>query len=58
MLACIFAFQGTIFGMGIWVCHLEGGLHTCPELGKKYENTFAVMISTTLALLTGSALRE
>ena len=34
-------------------CAKNGGLKTCPSLGDRYEQTFAVMIATTLALLTG-----
>ena len=58
MLAGIFAIQATIFGYGIHYCARNGGLKTCPEIGTHYTQTFNVMIATTLALLTGSALKE
>ena len=58
MLAGIFTFQAGVFGLGVYYCSQNGGLQSCPELGKRYEQTFNVMIATTLALLTGSALQE
>ena len=56
MLGGIFAFQAGIFGVGLYYCANNGGLESCPKLGERYEQTFNVMIATTLALLTGSAL--
>ena len=56
MLAGIFTFQAGIFGVGLYYCANNGGLQSCPKLGERYEQTFNVMIATTLALLTGSAL--
>tara|TARA_R110002050_G_C8724083_1_gene496684 strand:- start:389 stop:598 length:210 start_codon:yes stop_codon:yes gene_type:complete len=56
MLAGIFTFQAGIFGVGLYYCANNGGLQSCPKLGDRYEQTFNVMIATTLALLTGSAL--
>ena len=53
MLAGIFTFQAGIFGVGLYYCANHNGLESCPEIGKRYEQTFAVMITTTLALLTG-----
>ena len=58
MLAGIFAFQAGTFGVGLYYCANNGGLESCPELGKRYDSTFNVAIATTLALLTGSALKE
>ena len=58
MLACIFAFQAVIFGWGFIWCGRHGGLSACPEISKRYENTFNVMIATTLALLTGTAIAK
>ena len=46
-------FQASVFGVGLFYCAKNGGLKTCPSLGDRYEQTFAVMIATTLALLTG-----
>ena len=56
LLAGIFAFQAGVFGVGLYYCANNGGLKSCPRLGDRYEQTFNVMIATTLALLTGSAL--
>ena len=56
MLAGIFTFQAGVFGVGLYYCANNGGLKSCPKLGDRYEQTFNVMIATTLALLTGSAL--
>ena len=58
MLAGIFTFQASLFGIGFYFCANNGGLKSCPDIGDRYNQTFTVMISTTLALLTGSALKE
>ena len=58
MLAGIFIFQAGALGFGIYYCGQRGGLKECPDLGNRYEQTFNVMIATTLALLTGSALKK
>ena len=58
MLAGIFTFQAGVFGFGVHYCAQNGGFKTCPEIGRRYEQTFSVMIATTLALLTGSALKK
>lgn len=55
LLGTIFAFQAAIFGTGLLFCAKNGGLKNCPSIGDRYEQTFNVMIATTLALLTGSA---
>ena len=58
MLASIFALQGAIFVYGIFACTQMGGIAKCPDLGRRYDQTFGVMIATTLALLTGSQLTK
>ena len=58
MIAGIFTFQAGMLSYGVYYCGQNGGLQSCPELGKRYEQTFNVAIATTLALLTGSALKE
>ena len=58
MLAGIFMFQAGTLGVGIYYCTTNGDINSCPDLGDRYEQTFNVMIATTLALLTGSALKE
>ena len=55
LLGVIFAFQAAIFGTGLFFCAQMGGLKSCPKIGERYDQTFNVMIATTLALLTGSA---
>ena len=58
MLASIFTFQAILFGYGLHNCIQQGGLKACPNIGVRYEKTFNVMIATTLALLTGSAISK
>ena len=58
MLAGIFSFQAVAIGSGLYYCANNGGLQSCPEIGERYETTFTVMISTTLALLTGNAIKD
>ena len=58
MLGGIFTFQAGVFGVGLYYCANNGGLNSCPKLGDRYEQTFNVMIATTLALLTGSAISK
>ena len=58
MLSSIFIFQAGIFTYGFVFCSRNGGLQSCPELGERYDQTFNVMIATTLGLLTGSVLKE
>ena len=58
LLAGIFAFQACVFGFGIFYCARNGGIEACPTIVQRYENTFNVMIATTLALLTGSAISK
>ena len=53
LLSGIFIFQASVFGVGLFYCAKNGGLKNCPDVGERYEQTFAVMIATTLALLTG-----
>jgi len=58
MLAAIFTYQSSVFAFGLWQCSRvrpsNSITEVCPEIGKRYDQTFTVMISTTLALLTGS----
>jgi hypothetical protein len=58
MLAGIFTFQAGVFGMGLFYCANNGGIDSCPNIGERYDQTFNVMVATTLALLTGSALSK
>ena len=58
MLAGIFTFQAGLFAFGVHYCANNGGISECPEIGRRYEQTFSVMIATTLALLTGQAIKE
>ena len=59
VLAAVFATQaGMLFYAGVWCGkHSDApitGQRLCPGLGERFDNTFNVMISTTLALLTGA----
>lgn len=60
MLAGIFAYQAAVFTYGVYQCSKVRPMTSintiCPELGKRYEQTFSVMVATTLALLTGSTM--
>ena len=54
MLASIFAFQAAIFAGGAIRCasySITEMSTVCPELGRRYDQTFGVMIATVLALL-------
>jgi len=59
LLASIFAYQASIFTFGVWSCTKvtpQASIkQICPDLGTRYDQTFSVMIATTLALLTGGA---
>ena len=59
MLAGIFSFQAVVFGAGLYFCTKSQNItDVCPNIGDRYEQTFNVMIATTLALLTGTALSK
>jgi len=55
LLSAVFAFQAALLGTGLVFCARNGGLDKCPSIGDRYEQTFGVMIATTLALLGGAA---
>lgn len=59
LLSSIFAYQASIFAFGVWSCTRvtpkTAIKQVCPELGQRFDQTFSVMIATTLALLTSSA---
>ena len=57
MLAGVFTFQAGTFAYGLHNCIANGGLKACPELGRRYDQTFNVMLATLLGLLTGSTLK-
>ena len=54
MLAGVFIFQAGVFAFGMWGCFQLGGLDQCPQIGRRFDQTFGVMIATILALLTGT----
>ncbi len=59
MLAGIFSFQAIVFGAGLYFCTKSQNVtEICPNIGDRYEQTFNVMVATTLALLTGTALSK
>ena len=56
MLAGIFLFQTSLFAFGAIRCanlldRVTFTTDVCPELGRRYDSTFGVMIATVLALL-------
>jgi hypothetical protein len=54
MLAAVFAFQAILFSFTVVKCSQYGPDkvgQACPELGRRYDQTFGVMIATILALL-------
>ena len=53
LLAGVFSCQIAMLSFAVWQCSTHGGLKVCPRIGERYDTTFAVIISTTLALLTG-----
>jgi hypothetical protein len=54
MLASVFVTQATIFASAVYRCGQlseESIESVCPDLGRRYDQTFSVMIATILALL-------
>ena len=62
LLAGIFLYQAVLFTYGFHKCTtIKPELEikeVCPDIRETYSQTFTVMISTTLALLTGSAINK
>lgn len=62
MLAGIFTYQAAVFSFGLYQCSRLSPQpvikEVCPDIGKRYDQTFSLMVATTLALLTGSQLKE
>ena len=59
LLAVIFASQIVLLSFEMYRCFsTEHPLEECPYVEDTYKETFNVMIATTLALLTGSAIKE
>lgn len=57
LLAVIFAAQVTLLGVEMTRCFSsEHPLEECPSVEDTYKETFNVMVATTLALLTGTAI--
>ena len=61
MLAGIFSYQAAVFTFGLFQCSKvqpQIAIKTiCPDIGKRYDQTFSLMVATTLALLTGSTIK-
>ena len=59
ILSGVFAVQAGTFLWGFNLCARVKPsadlTKVCPDLGRRFDNTFQGMIATTLALLTGSA---
>ena len=62
LLASIFTYQAGIFAFGIYKCSeitpAASIKDTCPDIGRRYDETFTLMITSVIALLTGTALKE
>ena len=58
LLTGIFTYQACVFGVGLIYCTKNGGLKACPDFRENYETTFTAMTSITLALLTGTSVKE
>ncbi len=62
MLASIFTYQAGIFAFGLHTCSQVTPqvniTDVCPEIGRRYDNTFNVAIATVLALLTGISINK
>jgi len=57
MLAAVFIFQITLFSFAVVKCSRYDApdlAQACPNLGRRYDQTFGVMIATILALLGAS----
>ena len=54
LLGSIFFIQATVFIIALSWCMMNGGPKSCPNLKESYNDTFNVMIATTLALLTAT----
>ena len=57
MLAGVFGFQIAVFSGAVVRCSqytAEEAKVACPDLGRRYDQTFGVMIATILALLSTS----
>ena len=62
MLAAIFTYQAGVFAYGLYTCS-NVTPHTaiskiCPDIGRRYDETFTLMITSVLALLTGNSIRN
>ena len=62
MLASIFTYQAGIFAFGLYRCSVitphTAITEVCPDIGRRYDETFTLMITSVLALLTGSTLQK
>ena len=51
-LGIIFSAQIILYGIGLGFCMRNGGLKSCPDIGKRGEIMFGGMTATVLALIT------
>ena len=62
ILASIFTYQAGIFAFGFYKCSQVTPntdiRNVCPEIGQRYDETFTIMITSVIALLTGTAIQE
>tara|TARA_B100000073_G_scaffold206775_1_gene171551 strand:+ start:202 stop:423 length:222 start_codon:yes stop_codon:yes gene_type:complete len=62
LLAGVFLYQASLFTYAFHKCASVSPTisvrEVCPEIGKRYEQTFSLMIATVLGLYSGSQLNK
>lgn len=62
LLAGVFLYQASLFTYAFHKCsHVTPTIDVrvvCPEIGKRYEQTFSLMIATILGLYSGSQINR
>jgi len=59
LLATVFGVQMALLGFEMYRCFSSNHpMQECPQVENTFEKTFNVIIATTLALLTGSAISK
>jgi hypothetical protein len=62
LLASIFTYQAGIFAYGFYKCSEilpETDIaEVCPDIGRRYDETFTLMVTSVIALITGSQLND
>ena len=62
LLAGVFLYQASLFTYAFHKCSTVTPTlsvrEVCPEIGKRYEQTFSLMIATILGLYSGSQMKK